>query len=238
MASTTTERPSARDPRRRPPGDEERETVVEPYRLTPKLARRVALLGGVVFVVFAALMLRLWALQVLSGPHYVAQAQANQYRTVRVQAPRGPIVDRNGKVLVSNAAATSVQLWLSALPKVYKRRYEELRSLAQATQVPLYEIAAMIKKRRQANDLLTPIVIRDDAPKPMVAYLYERSAAFPGVAMERTWVRHYPYHSLGAQVLGYVGEISSDQLKSLSKSGYQAGDELGQAGLESRYDSY
>ncbi len=237
MASTTTRRPP---PRGREPREErrERETVVEPYRLTPKLARRVGLLGAIVFIGFAALLLRLWALQVLSGPHYVAQAQANQFRTVRVQAPRGPILDRNGKVLVSNAAATAVELWPSDLPKVYKTRYDELRRLANVTKVPLYEIAAKIKQRRQANDMLTPIVVRDDAPKAMVTYLYERASQFRGIVMERTYVRHYPYHALGAQVLGYVGEISPDQLRSLAKSGYRAGDEIGQAGIESTYDSY
>ena len=123
----------------------------------------MALLGGLLFVVFAALLLRLWALQVLSGTHYVAQAQANQFRTVRVQAPRGPILDRNGKVLVTNAATTAIELWSANLPKVYKDRYDELRSLAQVTRVPLYQIAAKIKRRRDAGDMLTPIVIRDDA---------------------------------------------------------------------------
>ncbi|HET7566491.1 MAG TPA: penicillin-binding protein 2 [Gaiellaceae bacterium] len=240
MASTTTARPPARGRRRRPEAeeDEARESVVEPYRLTPKLARRVGLLGAVILVGFAALLLRLWALQVLSGPHYVAQAQANQFRIVRVQAPRGPILDSNGRVLVSNAAATAVELWPANLPKVYKTRYLELRELARVTRVPLYEIAAKIKQRREANDMLTPIVVLDQAPKAMVTYLYERASDFPGVVMERTYVRHYPYHSLAAQLLGYVGEVSSDQLRTLQKQGYAPGDEIGQAGLEARYDSY
>jgi len=234
LASTTTTRPPAR-PR---PAREDGESVAEPYRLTPRLARRVGMLGGIVFVVFAALVLRLWALQVLSGPQYVARAQANQFRTVRVQAPRGPILDRNGNVLVTNAAATAIELWSADLPKIYRDRFDELRSLARVTRVPLYEIAAKIKRRHQAGDMLTPIVIRDDAPKAMATYLYERASEFPGVVMERTYVRHYPYRGLAAQLLGYVGEISPAQLRSLSRHGYAAGDEIGQAGIESAYDSY
>ena len=116
--------------RARAADDAETEQQVEPYRFTPKLARRVTLLGAVVFIVFAALLLRLWALQVLAGTKYVAQAQANQYRILRVQAPRGPILDRNGKVLVTNAAATAVELWPANLPKIYLDRYNELVSLA------------------------------------------------------------------------------------------------------------
>ena len=136
------------------------------------------MLGGIVFVVFAALFLRLWALQVLSGTRYVAQAQANQYRTVRVQARRGPILDRNGKLLVTNAAATAVELWSADLPKNYRDRYFELKELATVTRVPLYEIAAKIKARK--GDPVTPVVVRDNAPTAMATYLYERSAAVPG----------------------------------------------------------
>lgn len=235
MASATTERRPAVRP---PAQQEEREPSVEPYRFTPKAARRVALLGGVVFLVFAALVLRLWALQVLSGTRYVAQAQANQFRTIRVQAPRGPIVDRNGKMLVTNAVATAVELWPGDLPKRYADRIAELHALAQATGVPLYEIAARIKERRATGDLLTPIVVRDDAPKALTTFLYERAAEFPGVVMEPTYIRHYPYRSLAAQLLGYVGEISAGQLKTLAKSGYLPGDQIGQGGVESTYDSY
>jgi len=234
LASTTTERPAAGGQ----PGQEEHERVVEPYRLTPKLARRIALLGGIVFVVFAALLLRLWALQVLSGPQYVARAQANQLRTIRLQAPRGPILDRNGHVLATNASATAVELWSADLPKIYKDRFDELRRLAEVTRVPLYEIAARIKQRHAVGDMLTPIVIRDNAPRAMVTYLYERAPQFPGVVMERTYVRHYPYRSLAAQLLGYVGEISARQLRTLAGRGYEPGDEIGQGGLEAAYDSY
>ena len=232
MASTTTDRP--RSKRFLPPS----KSVVEPYRPTNALLRRVSVLGIVMLVVFAGLLLRLWALQVLSGTKYVAQAQANSFRTVRVQAPRGQIVDRTGVPLVTNAPATAIELWPADLPKVYDRRYAELRSLAQVTRVPLYEIAAMIKVRREQNDLVTPVAVRESASEPMIDYLYEHAPQFPGITTWKTFIRHYPYHSLAAQVLGYVGQISQDQLRRLEKEGYQPGDEIGQAGVEASYDSY
>src|SRR5215813_8555170 len=73
------------------------EAVEEPYRVTPRLALRVAVLGVVVLAVFAALTLRLWALQVLSGSQYLRTAESNQLLTLRVQAPRGVILDRRGR---------------------------------------------------------------------------------------------------------------------------------------------
>jgi penicillin-binding protein 2 len=230
LASTTTERPAPRRPIPEAP------PAVEPWRVTQRLTLRVGMLGVLLLVVFAALFLRLWALQVLAGTKYVDQAAANSYRTVRVQAPRGSIVDRNGHPLVVNHAATAVQLWPADLPKVYNERYAELRRLSRLARVPLYEIAAGIKARR--GDMLTPVTVRDAASEPMVAYLLEHATEFPGVTLGRAYVRQYPYHSLAAQLLGYVGEISPGQLTRLEKSGYQAGDEIGQSGVESSYDRY
>ena len=76
------------------PGDPR---VAEPYRLTPQLALRVAILAFLALAVFAVLFLRLWALQVLAGDRYLAQANDNRVRTLRIEAPRGPILDRNGQ---------------------------------------------------------------------------------------------------------------------------------------------
>ena len=230
MASTTTGRSTSRRfiPRE--------SSVVEPYRLTPKLALRIAVLGGLVALVFGALFLRLWALQVLSGTKYVDQARANSFRTVPIQAPRGVILDRNGNVLVSNVDSTAVELWPADLPKNYVDRYNELRRLARVTRVPLYEIAAAIK--RHQGDPVTPVVVRDGVKEPLVNFLAEHTAQFPGVEMGPSYIRHYPYGSSAAQLLGYVGEISSAQLKTLAKKGYRGGDEIGQAGVESAYDTY
>jgi penicillin-binding protein 2 len=234
LASATTERER---PRRRtaPPGDGEG-AAAPPYRVTQRLTLRVAVLGVLVLVVFAALFLRLWALQVLAGAKYVDQAQANSYRTLRVQAPRGPILDRNGRVLVLNEPAQAVLLWPNDLPKVYTARYAELTRIARVTRVPLYEIAAGIKRR--LGDPLTPVVVRDAASTAMLTYLAEHESEFPGVGVGRTYIRHYPYHSLAAQLLGYVGEISSNELTTDAKLGYVAGDEIGQSGVESTYDTY
>jgi penicillin-binding protein 2 len=232
LASTATERP--RSKRFLPPS----KSVVEPYRPGPSLLRRVSVLGVAMLVIFAVLLLRLWALQVLAGTKYVSQAAANSFRTVRVQAPRGRILDRNGVPLVTNVPATAILLWPGDLPKVYTKRYEELRALAHVTRVPLYEIAAGIKARRAANDLVTPVTVRESASDSMVYYLYEHGSQYPGVTTWRTFIRHYPYHSLAGQMLGYVGEISPDQLKRRKKQGYQPGDEIGQAGVESTYDTY
>ena len=68
--------------------------------VSPQLALRVAIIGGLVMTMFAIIFFRLWYLQVLSSASYVKQAQSNQVRDVTVQAPRGDITDRTGQTLV------------------------------------------------------------------------------------------------------------------------------------------
>ena len=85
--------------------------------ITPQLALRVAILGGVAFALFAIVFFRLWYLQVLSGDKFLAQATVNRVREVRIQAPRGRIVDRSGSVIVANKLAVVVELDPAKLPE-------------------------------------------------------------------------------------------------------------------------
>jgi penicillin-binding protein 2 len=102
--------------------------------MSPQLARRVALLGAFALVLFAALFFRLWFLQILSGDDYVSQAAQNKVRKIRIEAPRGNIVDRNGRVLVKTRQAAVVQILPSKLPEAERDvavRYGSLTSAAE-----------------------------------------------------------------------------------------------------------
>src|SRR3954471_16534883 len=110
--------------------------VAEPYRLTPRLALRVGLLGMVALAVFAVLFLRLWSLQVLNGEQLLRAAQNNQRREVRVAAPRGAIWDENGRPLVTNVPGLVVQIWAADLPKNKSVRLRELRRLGRVLHMP------------------------------------------------------------------------------------------------------
>ena len=85
--------------------------------ITPQLAWRVAVLGGIAFVLFGIVFFRLWYLQVLTGQEAVTQARDNRVRKVRIEAPRGDIVDRNNVKLVQTKAAAVVQMVPSQLPE-------------------------------------------------------------------------------------------------------------------------
>jgi penicillin-binding protein 2 len=210
--------------------------VAEPYRLTPRLALRVGILGMLALAVFATLFLRLWSLQVLNGEQLLRAAQNNQRRDIRVQAPRGPILDRNGNVLVTNVPGRAVQIWSSDLPKRRGVRLREIRALGRVLGLPANQIGAAIRRHR--HDPLTPIRIKDNATRAQVFYLEERAEDFHGVQIVPAYLRYYPYRELAAHVLGYVSEISKEQLASLNSQGYRGGDTIGQTGIEAQYDRY
>ncbi len=208
--------------------------IDEPYRLTPKLALRLGMLGMLALAIFAVLFLRLWSLQVLNGSQYLRAAESNQLRTVRVQAPRGPILDRYGRVLVSNVSGTAIEIWPADLPKNRRDRVRELRALSGLVHVPLGQIASAIRRHR--FDPLTPVKVKESVHVDQVGYLYEHQDDFPGVEVARTYLRSYPHGDLASHLLGYVGEISAAQLRILR--GYRSGDEIGQAGVEASHDAY
>ena len=115
--------------------------VEEPYRVTPQMALRIAILGFLAVLLFGALFFRLWALQVISGERYLEDARNNQVREFRVQAKRGTIAARDGSILVANTAGAAVQLWPAALAELPRaERRAMLRRLSRIVAVSLPEI--------------------------------------------------------------------------------------------------
>jgi penicillin-binding protein 2 len=273
--------------------------------ITPQLAWRVAVLGGLAFVLFGIVFFRLWFLQVLSGQDYVSQAAQNRVRKVRIEAPRGDIVDRNGTVLVKTRVAPVVQLLPSALPASVQREADAYRRALSAAETARLQAAdrlqaiqrqlrgrkhrskrqqARLHRLRKAADTARPVavpavpasetrlkalyhrlsrviglrprviherVIRGlaDAPYSNVTvrsavsrdafdYLRERAEDFPGVVVEKQYLRDYPHGKLAAQLFGTVSEITQPELKERRYRGVAPGTRVGQSGIEEAYDRY
>src|SRR5918998_5079060 len=98
--------------------------------MSPQLALRVAIIGGVALLMFGIIFFRLWYLQVLSGDRYLAEANDNRVRDIVVQAPRGRIVDRNGRLLVDNRSGYAVKINPAKIPEEGDERDRLFKNLA------------------------------------------------------------------------------------------------------------
>jgi penicillin-binding protein 2 len=207
-----------------------------PARLTTRLNLRIAILGAVVVVAIATVLLRLWSLQILDGPHYRALANDHGVLDVRVHPPRGEILDRNGKVLVDNRTVMTLQLRPSDLPSDRGARRRELSKLGDLLGLSQREIRQRVRATPQYAGY--PVVLKQGLDRQLLFYLLENKETFPGVSVERTYVRKYPDGTLAAHLLGLVGQISPRQLKQPKYRGLHPGDIIGQAGVEYRYDKF
>ena len=207
--------------------------VGEPYRFTPKMAIRLAILGVVAVAVFAVLFFRLWALQVISGNEYQREARDNQIRTFRLQPPRGPVLDRDGEPLVTNVPGTVVQLWPAYVPQ--GQLGTVTARLAEVLEIPVGQLRRKVQALE--GDPLTPVIVKTSVRDAKADYLSEHRTEFPGVYITHTQLRRYEDGALASHLLGYVGEISPEELKQLG-SAYAGGDRIGKSGIEAAYDSY
>jgi len=202
-----------------------------------RLALRIALFGGVALALFGVLFFRLWLLQVLNGDKYVAEANNNRTREFRVSAPRGDILDRNGRVLVDNRTSLALQLNPRKLPLHPAKRRRELAQLADLTHSSVRRVRRLMRKQLTVAPS-APVTLRRDVGNYLVYYLEENRSRFPGVEVQRVFVRRYPRETLAAHILGNVGEVTEEQLKEPRFRGLQPGDEIGQDGVEDTYDRF
>jgi len=202
-----------------------------------RLALRIAVFGGLSLILFGVLFFRLWTLQVLNGDEYLAEANTNRIREFRVSAPRGAILDREGEVLVENRTSLALQVDPRKLPGNVKRRRAELSELADLTHTSLPRIRKLILEGIDEAPG-APVTIRRDVGHHLVYYLQENQRRFPGVAVQRVFVRRYPHGSLAAHIVGNVGEVSEEQLSQRAYRGLEPGDAIGQDGVEDAYDRF
>jgi penicillin-binding protein 2 len=205
--------------------------------ISPQLALRVAILGGLALVLFAVVFFRLWFLQVLSGPEYVSQANDNQVREVRIQAPRGEIVDRYGRRIVTNREAIVVQIVPADLPPAGEPRRRVYRRLGGVLRMSPERIQREVIRQRKALPYAN-VTIKQDVSPSVMNFVKERQRRFRGVTVERESLRRYPYQRLAAQLLGYVGRITPKQLKQERYREVHPQAVVGQAGIEWQYDRY
>src|SRR5581483_168057 len=196
---------------------------------SPRL--RLGIVAIVVVSLFAALLARLWYLQVLAAPQYRVQANTNRVRTIYTEAPRGRILDRQGRILVDNRVTDAVVV---SREEMGSRSAEVIPRLAQVLNMQASDVQNRLSDKRYSP--FKPIPVATDVPKETIIFIREHQSDFPGVSGVQLTERYYPYGSLGAQMLGWVGEINGTELAANKKKGYKEGDSIGKSGIEKVYE--
>ncbi len=205
--------------------------------VSPQMALRVAILGGIAVVMFGVIFFRLWYLQVLTGEQYVQEAAANSVRELPIPAPRGQILDRQGQPIVESTVTNAVQIVPSALPPAGHPRLVLYRRLGRLLGMSAAHIEALVIKGRTSVHY-APVTIKTDAGRGVLTVLAEQQRRYPGVTQQPVSIRTYPYGEMAANVLGYVGQVSEPELEKPAFGGVQQGTVVGQEGLEYYYDRY
>ena len=207
---------------------------------SPRL--RLSVLGIVVFALFASLFARLWYLQVMASDEFQVEAQANRIRTVPVEAPRGRILDRHGRVLVDNRISVQVTIDRTVLADLDdEERFAVLTRLADALSQSSDPTTVEELEERIADQRFSPYVpvpVAGDVPEELKIWIDEHGEDLPSVAATRVAVRQYPYGRLAAHVLGYTGKITKEELdaKGETPKPYTLNDEIGKSGVERVYE--
>lgn len=193
---------------------------------------------GIVLMLLTSLVMvgglgtRLAYLQLVQGQRNQQLAEENRIRLIPKQPERGKILDRKGRVLVNNQFTYSVFLW----PIAQKRAQwpQTLELLSQILKIPKEEIERKLEQAGYNSPSL--IRIAQGLTQAQIVALAEHSNEMTGVEVDKEAIRNYPHGELGAQVLGYIGELTEEELKEKQKEGYRLGDVVGQMGIEAAYE--
>src|ERR1700716_2010045 len=187
-----------------------------------RLRLRLGALGVAVVVLFTLLVLRLWALQVLNTRTFVAQAASNHEKQVVVRAPRGEILDRNGRVLVRNRVAYELDLDPGAVRDT-ARRHQLLLRVSKMLDLPPRPLWERVDRLLRI-DPVAPVTLATDIDVKLKWYLQENPAIFHGLSVAQVPLRFYPYRTLGAHIYGQLSEIDATQLADPRFHDYHRGD--------------
>ncbi len=205
---------------------------------------RMSILGAVAVALFASLFARVWFLQVVSEQEFSQQAVDNRVREIIEQAPRGRILDVKGRILVDNRPSIVVTIDKETLlqaglteaerDELFLRLATEISASGRLTKVA--DIVAAFESNRYGPFAEVPVV--RDISEELQVYLAEHAQDFPGVNTDVVTVREYPYGSLAAHILGYVGPLNDAELAAVEgkEKTYQPNDEIGKGGVEAFFE--
>lgn len=202
-----------------------------------EFAGRFRLMYVVVGVVCLVIMSRLWYLQIYQGEELREYSEKNRVKETKVPAPRGLILDRDGHVLVDNLPGFEATI----TPQYATHLEETAKAVAQALDLNEEKVMSEVKKGRRRDGPFRPVRIKDNLTMEEVYKLKLLRWDHPGLNVNEIVLRHYPLGPDGAQLFGYVGEITREQIerynqKFFNQFTFEQGDIIGLSGLELTFE--
>lgn len=198
----------------------------------PEIRHRSQVLSIIVTVVFLALAVRLFYLQVIEGDNFYRLTAENIIRTVPLPATRGQIRDRKGRVLATMVPSYDIQVLPS---QITRDSYERLRALLGPDVERMVTWEAIQEEATKGKD--RSLVVAENVSRDVMAQL-ETSLDKPGVHVLAVQRRHYPNGNTAAHAIGYLNEVSAEELKTRKDEGYRSGDSIGRTGIERQWEPY
>jgi penicillin-binding protein 2 len=186
-----------------------------------------------VLAAFAVLLVRLMYLQVIRGDEYHLLSLNNRIRLQSIDPPRGLIYDRNGHVLVENRPSFDVDITLKDAGKVE----ETVKKVAQHLAVPYEELLQKLTTSKGIS-AYRPILLKQDIGRNALASIEAHKYDLPGISVNVKLRRHYLNVQDAAHLIGYLSEISPDELAGKKYPGRRRGDFIGKFGAEKAYENY
>ncbi len=191
---------------------------------------RLAVASYFIVGMIGVLLIGFWKLQVIDADKYSTMAERNRVRYIPVIAPRGRMLDRDGRVLVDNRPSFSVLLLRDDLAQVEKH----LAGISDGLGIPIDDLQDQLKNTKNLPKF-QPIVIKPDASQADIAFIESHRSDIPVLEMISVSRRRYLPGGFLAHTAGYVGEVSEQQIEA-SNGKFRPGDFVGKTGLERQYN--
>lgn len=192
-----------------------------------QLKKRLLAAAVVILFFFLVIVLRLWFLQITSGEDFEKRAYGNRVRIRQLAPPRGHLLDRFGREIVTNRPSFNVSL-------IQEDSHDLSDVLERLAPILEMEVAELWDKVREASGTprYVPVLLKEDIDWKTLAYLENHNHEFSGIRTEVQPVRVYHYNDLAANVIGYLGSITKKELAASDRDVYSGGDTIGKRGLE------
>lgn len=204
----------------------------EKQKLSEDDIRKISTVGRIILVVlFLVLLSAFWIIQVLKNDYYTTLANRNITKDIEIKAPRGFIVDRHYNRLAENKLRFTVSLVREDTQDLEK----SIEVASSITSMKKKDIIAKIEKyRNYPGSFMIPL--KKGLPREEAIYIESRSDELPEFRIEIEPARAYPYKKIASHILGYISELTAEELEEKKKEGYKPGDIIGKSGIEKKFE--